>query len=88
MSSVLLPRFRLLCFIATCAALPLAAAPTGSFDVRAFGATGDGKTIDSIAINKAIDAAVAAGGGTVYFPAGTYASYSVRLKSNIALYLD
>ena len=41
------------------------------FDVRAFGATGDGKTVDSPAINKAIEAAAAAGGGTVFFPGGT-----------------
>jgi polygalacturonase len=58
------------------------------FDVTVFGAKGDGKTLDTDAINKAIEAASAAGGGTVYFPAGTFASYSVRLKSNIALYLD
>src|ERR1017187_10238896 len=37
----------------------------GSFDARTFGATGDGKTLDSPAIDKAIDAASAAGGGTV-----------------------
>jgi polygalacturonase len=60
----------------------------GVFDVRTYGAVGDGETIDSPAINRAIDAAVAAGGGTVRFPAGVYASYSIRLKSNIALYLD
>jgi len=58
------------------------------FDIRAYGATGDGKTIDSPAINRAIEAAAAAGGGTVNFPAGTYASYSIRLKSHIALHLD
>ncbi|HUI07103.1 MAG TPA: glycoside hydrolase family 28 protein [Verrucomicrobiae bacterium] len=57
-------------------------------NVKAFGAMGDGKTLDTDAINKAIDTAAAAGGGTVYFPAGTYASFSVHLKSNIALYLD
>ena len=57
-------------------------------NVRNMGATGDGKTLDSPAINRAIDAAAAAGGGTVYFPAGIYASYSIRLKSNITLYLD
>jgi len=60
----------------------------GSFDVRVFGATGDGKTLDTPAINKAIDAASAAGGGTVLFPAGNYLCYSIRLKSNISLYLN
>ncbi|WP_353069529.1 glycoside hydrolase family 28 protein [Amycolatopsis sp. DG1A-15b] len=61
--------------------------PPGSFvDVTKFGAKGDGRTIDTAAINRAIDAA-ATRGGTVYFPAGTYASYSIHLKSNIALYL-
>jgi polygalacturonase len=60
---------------------------TGVYDVKAFGATGDGKTIDSDAINKAIEAASAAGGGTVRFPAGTYASFSIRLKSNLTLEL-
>lgn len=60
----------------------------GVYDVRAFGARGDGKTLDTASINKAIDAAAAAGGGTVRFPAGTYLSFSIHLKSNIALYLD
>jgi polygalacturonase len=58
------------------------------FDVRSFGATGDGKTIDSPAINAAIEAASAAGGGTVVFPAGVYACFSIRLKSFVALYLQ
>jgi polygalacturonase len=57
------------------------------FDVRTFGATGDGKTVDSPAINKAIEAASAAGGGTVIFPAGTYMSFSIRLKSHVDLFL-
>jgi polygalacturonase len=59
-----------------------------AFDVTRYGARGDGRTIDSPAINRAIDAAAKAGGGTVVFPAGTYASYSVRLKSNVTLHLD
>jgi len=58
------------------------------FDVRASGALGDGKTPDTPAINRAIDAAAAAGGGTVYFPAGDYLCYSIHLKSKVALYLD
>jgi polygalacturonase len=58
------------------------------YDVKKFGAKGDSKTLDTPAINKAIETAAAAGGGTVYFPAGTYLCLSIHLKSNIALYLD
>jgi len=57
------------------------------FDVRTYGAIGDGKTVDSPAINKAIEAAAAAGGGTVLFPAGTWLSFSIRLKSHVNLHL-
>ena len=64
------------------------ALPPVVYDVRAFGAAGDGKTLDSAAINKAIDAANSAGGGTVFFPAGTYLSFSIHLKSNVCLWLD
>jgi polygalacturonase len=59
-----------------------------TFDVKKYGAVGDGKTIDTPTVNKAIEAAAAVGGGTVYFPAGTYACFSIRLKSNISLHLD
>src|SRR5262245_8147360 len=58
------------------------------FNVKSYGARADGKTLDTSAINKSIEAAAAAGGGTVYFPAGNYLSVSIHLKSNIALYLD
>jgi polygalacturonase len=61
---------------------------TSVYNIRDFGAKGDGKTVDSIAINKAIDEAAKNGGGTVRFPAGTYLSFSIRLKSNITLYLE
>ena len=61
--------------------------PFGAFDVRQFGATGDGKTLDTPAVTRAIVAATAAGGGTVHFPAGTYACHSIRLQSFVALYL-
>src|SRR5215467_12844136 len=63
--------------------------PAGAiFDVRTYGAVGDGKTVDSPAINKAIEAAAAAGGGTVFFPAGTWLSFSIRLKSHVNLHLS
>jgi polygalacturonase len=58
------------------------------FDVRRFGAKGDGTTVDTPAINAAIDAAANVGGGTVIFTAGVYASYSIHLKSNVALFLE
>ena len=68
--------------------LVLAASPVAPvFDVRAFGAKGDGRTVDTPAINAAIEAASTAGGGTVYLSAGTYPSYSIRLKSHITLEL-
>ena len=68
---------------------PQNSAPIGNhFDVRSFGARVDGNSIDSSAINAAIDAAASAGGGTVIFPAGTYASYSIHLRSKVALFLE
>lgn len=69
------------------AAAPHDASAPQSFDVRAFGAKGDGHSIDTPAINRAIDAAAAAGGGPVTFPAGSYACFSIHLKSNVSLYL-
>jgi polygalacturonase len=66
----------------------VAASPNAPvYDVRAFGAKGDGQTLDTAAINAAIEAAASAGGGTVVLPAGTYASYSVHLKSHVTLQL-
>ena len=66
---------------------PNAPAALGVFDIRTYGAVGNGKAVDSPAINKAIEAAAAAGGGTVVFPAGTWLSFSIRLKSHVALHL-
>lgn len=66
----------------------LAVDTPGVFDAKSMGARGDGKTIDTPAIDKAIAAASAAGGGTVHFPAGDYLCYTIHLKSNVALYLD
>ena len=63
-------------------------AVVAQFNVRIFGATGDGKTVDTPAINQAIEAVAAAGGGTLFFPAGTYLCFSIRLKSKVDLYLS
>jgi polygalacturonase len=63
-------------------------AANGIYNVKSFGATGDGQTLDTDAVNAAISAANSHGGGTVHFPAGTYLCYSIHLKSNTTLYLD
>src|SRR5438552_13121679 len=47
------------------------AGPGTVFDIRAYGAVGDGKAIDTAAINRAIEAAATRGGGTVYVPSGS-----------------
>jgi len=79
----------LLCLtLAGCASVPPANQPVQVFNVRAYGALGNGTQLDSPAINRAINAAAAAGGGTVLVPAGTYLSGSIHLKSNIHLLID
>jgi polygalacturonase len=76
---------RALFLVAALAAFPALAA---QYNVRDYGATGDGKTLDNGAINKAIEAAAGAGGGTVYLPAGNYLCYSIHLKSHVTLALE
>jgi polygalacturonase len=66
---------------------PAHAPSQGIFDVRMYGAAGDGKTLDTGAVNRAIEAAFAAGGGVVVFPAGSYLCFSVHLKSQVHLNL-
>lgn len=58
------------------------------FDVTDYGAKGDGAAMDTQAIQKAIDACAESGGGTVFFPQGTYLCGSLHLKSHITLMLD
>ena len=57
------------------------------YDVRDYGARGDGKTLDSPAINAAIETCASEGGGRVVLPAGNYLCGSIHLKSNIELHL-
>src|SRR6202789_2205188 len=58
------------------------------FDVRKYGAAGDGKTVDTPAVNRAIEAVAAVGGGTLVFPAGTYVCFTIRLKSKVEIFLS
>ena len=58
------------------------------FDVRQLGATGDGKTLDTAAIQKALDDCEKSGGGIVELPAGTYLSRPIFLRSGTTLQLD
>jgi len=71
----------LLCFLA-------ASASAAVYDVKTYGARGDGKTQDRDAINSAIEAAAAAGGGTVVLGSGIYITGSIHLRSNINLQLE
>jgi polygalacturonase len=74
--------------LCACGILNAAEPATRDFNVRDYGAVGDGKNLDSPSIDKAISAAAEAGGGTVLVPAGTYLSGSIHLKSNIHLVID
>ena len=84
-------KFAILSLLLTAAAvhsLPAQTSTVAAFDVRAFGAAGNGKTLDHAVINRAIDAAHAAGGGTVKIPAGTYLCFSIHLQSNVTLQFE
>ena len=63
------------------------ASAKGSYNVARYGAKGDGTTVNTAAIQRAIDAA-AKGGGTVVFPAGTFLTGSIFVKSGVTLKLD
>jgi hypothetical protein len=55
------------------------------YNVKKYGAKGDGTTVDTIAIQSAINAANVAGGGTIFFPDGTYLTDTLTLYSNITI---
>ena len=57
-------------------------------DVISQGALGDGMTVNTSVIQKAIDLCGRSGGGTVYFPSGSYVSGTLFLKSNVTLELS
>jgi polygalacturonase len=59
-----------------------------SFNVKSHGATGDGTTLDTQAINRAVDLCSSSGGGMVYVPPGTYRCGTIVLKSNVTFFLE
>ncbi|MDF1513641.1 MAG: glycosyl hydrolase family 28-related protein [Anaerolineae bacterium] len=59
-----------------------------NYDIRDYGAVGDGKTLDTAAIQAAIDACAVAGGGYVQVPNGTYVTGTVRLRNGVTLVLS
>ncbi len=73
--------------LAVALALGAGGASAADFNAASYGARGDGSTMNTAAIQKAIDAA-AREGGTVVFPAGTYLSGSIFVKSGVTLRLD
>ena len=80
-------KFILSLLMAVC--LTLSSEAKGIFyNVLDYGAKGDGKTNNTKAINAAITAAAKNGGGTVYFPAGNFLSFTIRMKSKINLHLE
>ena len=74
-------------WIVLCLAITTLIHANGVYNVRDYGAKGDGRTLDHVAINKAIDACVAGGGGQVLLPAGIYLCGSIHLKSQVDLHL-
>jgi len=59
-----------------------------TFNIKDYGAVGDGQTLNTTAIDKAITACNAAGGGTVLIPPGLWLTGPIELKSNVNLHTE
>ena len=68
--------------------IPLPVIPAATFNVTNYGAVGDGRTLNTAALQKTVDACAAAGGGTVLVPAGNYLTGPFTLTSRINLHLE
>jgi alpha-L-rhamnosidase len=75
-------------FIVSALCLTAASAHAADFRITDFGATADDATLDTVAIQKAIDEAHAKSGGRVVFPKGLFRSGSIFLKAGVELYLE
>jgi len=71
-----------------CLLTAAAAGEKKMYDILDYGAKGDGKALCTQAIQKAVDACAAGGGGTVRFPPGTFRSGAVRMNSRVTLLLE
>ena len=80
-------RWLFLLAISACAFALTTGNASASFDVTDYGAAGDGETLDTPAIQKAVDRCAKQGGGTVHLPAGTYLSGTIHLRSHVTLHL-
>ena len=68
---------------------PVVMAASGKFiDATKAGVVGDGVTVNTVAIQKAIDDCSADGGGTIQFPAGRYLTGTIQIKNNVTLRLE
>ncbi|HWA28049.1 MAG TPA: glycosyl hydrolase family 28 protein [Lacunisphaera sp.] len=74
--------------MASQALVPTSSPEIRVFPITAYGAVADGVTLNTDAIQKAIDVAAAAGGGVVRMPPGTFLSGSIFLKAGVQLCLD
>jgi len=81
-------RFLVVSFLMLSSFIIEASNDTALFNVRNYGAAGDGKHLETAAINKTVAACVKAGGGTVYLPPGKYLTGTIVLKSHVTLDLD
>jgi polygalacturonase len=68
--------------------IPLPQIPDKTFNIKDYGAVADGTTLNTEAIQKTIDAASAAGGGTVLVPAGQFLTGPIKLASNLDFKVD
>jgi len=68
--------------------IPLPVIPPAVFNITNYGAIGDGRTLNTVAIQKTIQACSAAGGGTVLVPAGNFLFGPIVLASSLNLHLD
>lgn len=83
-------RLLIICFLtsALCCAMPVFADTHTRYDITAYGAVGDDRTLNTASIQAAIDGCHSAGGGVVYVPSGVYRTGSIQLKSHVTLELS